>query len=190
MELLENPQPTRQRNRKSGSDNCPLSSILVIMPLFRELTISLMQFQKSSLLMIVENSDSLILLNFVALIFSELFLAKNSSEKISATKFSKIRESLFSTIINNDDFWNCIKEIVNSRNKGIITKIEESGQLSEPDLRFLCLVGCGFSNNSIAILSSYTNVHSISNRKRIIADKLQLPSSLDDLFAVSSSDEA
>ena len=120
----------------------------------------------------------------------EICSAKNSSEKISATQFSKIRESLFSTIINNDDFWNCIKEIVNSRNKGIITKIEESGQLSEPDLRFLCLVGCGFSNNSIAILSSYTNVHSISNRKRIIADKLQLPSSLDDLFAVSSSDEA
>ena len=79
MELLENPQPTRQRNRKSGSDNCPLSSILVIMPLFRELTISLMQFQKSSLLMIVENSDYLILLNCVALIFSELFLAEQIS---------------------------------------------------------------------------------------------------------------
>ena len=38
-----------------------------------------MQFQKSSLLMIVENSDSLILLNCVALIFSELFLAEQIS---------------------------------------------------------------------------------------------------------------
>ena len=120
----------------------------------------------------------------------EISTAKNSSKTISAIHFDKTRELLFSHIVTNDGFWNCIKEIVNFRTNGTISKIEESGQLSEPDLRFLCLVGCGFSNNSIAILSSYTNVHSISNRKRIIADKLQLPSSLDDLFAVSSSDEA
>ena len=114
----------------------------------------------------------------------EISTAKNSSKTISAIHFDKTRELLFSHIVTNDGFWNCIKEIVNFRTNGTISKIEESGQLSEPDLRFLCLVGCGFSNNSIAILSSYTNVHSISNRKRIIAEKLHLSSSLDDLFTL------
>ena len=115
----------------------------------------------------------------------EICTAKNSSKTISAIHFEKTRKLLFSQIITNDDFWNCIKKIVNSRTDGIISNIEKSGQLTESDLRFLCLVGCGFSNNSIAILSNYTNVHSISNRKRIISEKLQLTSSLDDLFTLA-----
>ena len=119
----------------------------------------------------------------------EICSAKNNSEKISAIHFKKIKESLFSKVVDNYDFWSCIKEIVNIRTNGIISKIEQSGQLSHQDLRFLCLVGCGFSNNSIAILSNYTNVHSISNRKRIIAERLQLSSSLEDLFTVYSEND-
>ena len=75
MELLENPQPTRQRNRKSGSDNCPLSSILDIVPLVRKFTISFMQFQKPSLVTIWENNNSLVLSKWIALIVFELFFA-------------------------------------------------------------------------------------------------------------------
>ena len=112
----------------------------------------------------------------------DICATKNTSRKIDRNHFERIRESLFVSVAGNANFWQCLKAIINSKHNNLITRIETDQLLTESDIRLLCLVGCGFSNTSIILLTTYTNLHSVSNRKRIIADKLKLSATLEELF--------
>lgn len=112
----------------------------------------------------------------------DICATKNTSRKIDRNHFERIRESLFVSVAGNANFWQCLKAIINSKHNNLITRIETDQLLTESDIRLLCLVGCGFSNISIILLTTYTNLHSVSNRKRIIADKLKLSATLEELF--------
>ncbi len=113
----------------------------------------------------------------------DICTTKNRSKKIDRENFERIRESLFVNVAGNENFWKCLKDIVNAKHNNLISRMEST--LTEADLRLLCLVGCGFTNNSILLLTTYTNQHSVSNRKRIIADKLHLDRPLEELFTMA-----
>ena len=113
----------------------------------------------------------------------DISTAKNTFNKIDQDIYDRIRKSLFAKVTENTEFWENLKSYVDKKFGGIITNLAIGKyKLSESDTKMLCLVGCGFSNSSILLLSNYTNVHSISNRKRIIASKLELNGPLENLF--------
>ncbi len=119
--------------------------------------------------------------SYISLI-KELTSAKNTCKKIENSSFEKIKEMLLLNISNKEDFWSSLKEILDNKYNGVITKIEKENILSDSDIHILCLIGFGFSNASIALLANYSNAHSISNRKHIIAEKLCVNDSLYELF--------
>ena len=114
----------------------------------------------------------------------DLTTTKNTSSKIENASFDKIKEKLITRISSNEDFWISLIEILNRKYNGVISRIERENILLSSDIKIICLVGFGFSNASIAMLADYSNAHSVSNRKRVIAEKLHLKESLSEIFEI------
>ena len=109
-------------------------------------------------------------------------LAQNDNNSISNDAYNKVKASVFNKIANDDNFWIKLQSYIDAHFSGIATKAETLG-MSGSDIRLLCLTGCGFTAQSVILLTKYTNAHSVSNRKLTIAKILNLGCSLDEYFS-------
>ena len=109
-------------------------------------------------------------------------LAQNDNNGISNDAYKKVKASVFNEIANDANFWIKLQSYIDAHFSGIATKAETLG-MSETDIRLLCLTGCGFTAQSVILLTKYTNTHSVSNRKLTIAKVLNLGCSLDEYFS-------
>ena len=107
---------------------------------------------------------------------------KNKDGRIKSDDYIRFRKALFAKVLDNKDFWSNLSLYVDSKYSCALSKLIDHNDLSESDKQLLCLVGSGFSNSSILLLSNYTNDHSVSNRKRILATNLNLQCSIEDYF--------
>ena len=98
----------------------------------------------------------------------------NESTSIMALKIKKnIAE------VANEDFWKELRAYLDKKHHDIISNLEQIHHLTEKDLRFIELICCGFNNVEIAIILGYAPKY-VSNKRKILADKLGLDLPLQD----------
>ncbi len=75
---------------------------------------------------------------------------------------------------DNAAYWNHLQLIANELHGGIIDKAVEQAtdSLRKDEINFLSLFCCGYSNTGIMVCMHYTNIRTVYNKKRNIADKL------------------
>ena len=113
-----------------------------------------------------------------------LVQSKNGSKKINNEDFIKIKSKLITDATSNKDFWRYLEMYVDNKYKGVITQLRNSiSDLTESDIKLLCLIGVGFSNVSVTFLTDYSHNHSVCNRKRVIAEKMNIDCSIEEYFA-------
>ena len=83
-----------------------------------------------------------------------LVQSKNGSKKINNEDFIKIKSKLITDATSNKDFWRYLEMYVDNKYKGVITQLRNSiSDLTESDIKLLCLIGVGFSNVSVTFLT-------------------------------------
>lgn len=75
---------------------------------------------------------------------------------------------------DNAAYWNHLQLIANELHDGIINKAIQltTDGLRMDEINFLSLFCCGYSNTGIMVCMHYTNIRTVYNKKRQIADKL------------------
>ena len=96
-------------------------------------------------------------------------------------KFSELFHQSYSINGPESTFWTGLRAYADSTCGGIITHmVTECPELSESDVNFLSLYCCDLPTTIIMACMGYNEVHSVYNKKRRIAEALQLDGSLDD----------
>lgn len=96
-------------------------------------------------------------------------------------KFNEIFEKSYRLNQPDVSFWKGIRDYVDNTCNGIITNtIEAAPALTDSDINFLSLYCCGIPTTVIMACMGYNDVHSVYNKKRRIAEILDLPERLDD----------
>lgn len=96
-------------------------------------------------------------------------------------KFSELFHQSYSINGPDSTFWTGLRAYADSTCGGIITHtVTECPELSESDVNFLSLYCCDLPTTIIMACMGYNDVHSVYNKKRRIAEALQLDGSLDD----------
>lgn len=80
-------------------------------------------------------------------------------------------------------YWTHLQELTNELHNGIIEKAiaRSSEELRDDEINFLCLYSCGYTRTGIMVCMHYTNIRTVYNKKRQIADKLGVKT-LDDFI--------
>ncbi|MCQ2287667.1 MAG: hypothetical protein MJZ74_01030 [Muribaculaceae bacterium] len=100
------------------------------------------------------------------------------SHELPESKFIKKFQQMLT--VSRDDstegsvYWENLQMITNELYNGIIEKAikQSSVSLRKDEINLLCLFCCGYSNTGIMVCMHYTNIRTIYNKKRQIADKL------------------
>jgi hypothetical protein len=92
--------------------------------------------------------------------------------------FEKKIRSVIAEIADNN-FWDYLRKYLDKRYDNLISNLAENSNINEKDIRFIELACCGFNYVEIAVALNY-NPKYISNKRRIIAKKLNLDTSLQD----------
>lgn len=83
--------------------------------------------------------------------------------------------------IADDDtkFWKGLYSYLNYKHNGIMDKISSQfPQLTVPDLNFIALTCCDFSDAAIAVCKRYRNTASVRSKRRLIRDKMGIEGTL------------
>ncbi len=82
---------------------------------------------------------------------------------------------------DREQFWNTIHRYLNSKSRGgLLDKFrKEYPKLKIPEINVACLVACGFSNILISIYMGYGDAHYVYNKKKMIAKKMGIATTLD-----------
>ncbi|MBR4828689.1 MAG: hypothetical protein IKZ92_02685 [Muribaculaceae bacterium] len=98
------------------------------------------------------------------------------------TKFGELFEQAYSTHKPDLSFWSDIRAYADSVCDNLVTRTQESmPSLNENDIRFLSLCCCNLPSTVIMACMGYKEVHSVYNKKRRLAQKMNLPEGLDEL---------
>ena len=96
------------------------------------------------------------------------------------SKFSALFEECYRSNKPDISFWEGLKSYADSTHDGLITRLTETGvKLSESDKRVLCLCCCHLPTSVIMACMGYNEPHSVYNKKRRIAEALELEDSLE-----------
>ena len=96
-------------------------------------------------------------------------------------KFGELFQRSYSINQPDSSFWTGLCAYVDSTCGGIITHtVNDCPALSESDIRFLSLYCCDLPTTIIMVCMGYNEVHSVYNKKRRVAEALQLDGTLDD----------
>ena len=80
-------------------------------------------------------------------------------------------------------FWNGLFAYLNYKHDGIMDKIlSQFPQLTVPDLNFIALTCCDFSDAAIAVCKRYRNTASVRSKRRLIRDKMGIEGTLTKLL--------
>ena len=102
-------------------------------------------------------------------------------------KFGELFQKTYDINQPKNSFWTGLRTYADSTCGGIITHtLKDCPTLSESDIRFLCLYCCELPTTVIMVCMGYNEVHSVYNKKRRIAEALQLEGSLDEYIACFS----
>ena len=86
----------------------------------------------------------------------------------------------------NNTFWSVLRKIVNETYDNVLTKIEkEYPNLSEDDVKIISMMYMDFSLLTISVCMGFTNEKSIYQRKKRIAQKMNLTISLDEFCSAN-----
>lgn len=96
-------------------------------------------------------------------------------------QFGLLFQQCYSVNQPSSAFWNGIRAYADSTCNGIISHtLEKYPDLTESDVRFLGLCSSNLPTTVIMACMGYNDVHSVYNKKRRIAEQMQLPGKLDD----------
>ena len=114
----------------------------------------------------IEIKDGIIeqlITNMVALMKS---CTNNELNKSTPTIAQQIKNTILNLV--NDDFWTELKNHLDKKHHGIITRIALNPQITKKDLRLIELTCCGFSYLEIAIIMDYSPRYVLNKRKTIV----------------------
>lgn len=96
-------------------------------------------------------------------------------------KFSELFQKSYDVNRPDKSFWTGLRAYADSVCGGIITHtLTDCPELSKTDVNFLSLYCCDLPSTVIMVCMGYNDVHSVYNKKRRVAEALQLDGSLDD----------
>ena len=96
-------------------------------------------------------------------------------------KFSELFQKSYDVNQPDKSFWTGLHAYADSVCGGIITHtLTDCPELSKTDVNFLSLYCCDLPSTVIMVCMGYNDVHSVYNKKRRVAEALQLDGSLDD----------
>lgn len=96
-------------------------------------------------------------------------------------KFVELFKKSYSVSQPDLSFWTGIRAYADSTCGGIISRtVADHPEMSESDLRFMCLCCCELPTTVIMACMGYNDAHSVYNKKRRIGEALGLKEKLDD----------
>ena len=96
-------------------------------------------------------------------------------------KFGELFQRSYSINQPDSSFWTGLRAYVDSTCGGIVTHtMNDCPELSESDINFLSLYCCDLPTTIIMVCMGYNEVHSVYNKKRRVAEALQLDGTLDE----------
>ena len=108
-------------------------------------------------------------------VFSQLVEKHRSQLGKKPSKFSALFEECYKSNKPDISFWDGLQAYADSTHAGLITRLTESGvKLSESNKRVLCLCCCHLPTSVIMACMGYNEPHSVYNKKRRIAEALNL----------------
>ena len=124
-----------------------------------------------------------IVTNYIQFV-NELKVCIKNFEQTPKTLVRKVNNILKSVQDNKNNIGEQIQEIVNAGNDNILKRINlEYKQLTSKDLSLIAMIYCGFSSVTIGACLGYTHEKSIYQRKKQIAQKMEIDVNLDDFVA-------
>jgi len=77
------------------------------------------------------------------------------------------------TFANDEDFWTKMKAYLDETHDGLISRLtEQYPDLSDMDVKFICLDCCDFPTGVTMLLMGFTNRNSVINRRYLIAKRM------------------
>ena len=108
-------------------------------------------------------------------VFSQLVEKHRSQLGKKPSKFSALFEECYKSNKPDISFWDGLQAYADSTHAGLITRLTESGvKLSESNKRVLCLCCCHLPTSVIMACMGYNEPHSVYNKKRRVAEALNL----------------
>ena len=106
-----------------------------------------------------------------------------------STKFAdKFRKTVKASSTNNR-FWENIEHYANGCYNNALNRIKEKfPDLREHEMKFVCLLLCGFSTVEIMVCMGFTNEHSIGNKRLAVAKKMGIDIPLEEYLATYKSE--
>ena len=114
-------------------------------------------------------------------VFTQLVEKHSTLFAHSPKKFGGLFQKSYDINRPDSSFWAGLRAYADSTCGGIITHtMKDCPELSKTDVDFLSLYCCDLPTTVIMVCMGYNDVHSVYNKKRRVAEALQLDGSLDD----------